>query len=79
LEQQLKEAVEQLKNKDNEFKKERAVKDQKLEFLETQLKETREQLDETYRQHESMVKAMKQENSPVSKRRDSSPGRMEHL
>ena len=36
-ESMLKETIENLKNKENEFKKERAIKDQKLEFLEMQL------------------------------------------
>lgn len=50
-----------------------------MEFLEMSWKEARDQLEENYRQHESMVKAMKQDNSPVSKRRDSSPSKIESL
>jgi hypothetical protein len=51
----LKESLEALKSKDHEIKKERAIKDQKLEFLDMQLTETKEQLEEQYRQHDSMV------------------------
>ena len=38
-----------------------------------QLSESREQLEEAYRQHESMVQAMKEHNSPESKKSDSTP------
>ena len=55
----MKEVSEQLKYRENENKKERAVKDQKVEFLEMQLAECKDQLEDTYRQHEQMVKAIK--------------------
>jgi hypothetical protein len=42
------------------MKKERAIKDQKLQFLEMQLSECKVQLEEAYKQHDSMVKAIKE-------------------
>ena len=49
---------EDLKQKIHAGHKQLAIKDQKIEFLEIQLTETRSQLDEANRQHQSMVEAM---------------------
>ncbi len=53
-----------MKQVSNDLKKEIAVKDQKMEFLDTQCKDLRLQLDESYKTQENMVKAMKRESSP---------------
>ncbi len=45
------------------MKKERAIKDQKVQFLEMQLQDCKDQLEESYRQHEQMVRAMKHDMS----------------
>ena len=49
---------EEMKLKVQNGLKELAIKDQKIEFLDIQLKETRDQLDEANKQHQSMVEAM---------------------
>lgn len=43
---------EDIKNKLQQALKEAAIKDQKLEFQDIQLKETRDQLDEMNKQHQ---------------------------
>jgi hypothetical protein len=42
MEQALKDANEQLKQKEHEYKKERAIKDLKLQFLEMQLQDCKD-------------------------------------
>lgn len=49
---------DELKQKTQQAHKDIALKEQQLEFLEIQLKETKEQLEEANRQHQSMVEAM---------------------
>lgn len=60
-----KEIEERVINQEDDLKlklqqnlKEMAIRDQKMEFQEIQLKETRSQLDEANKQHQSMVEAM---------------------
>lgn len=49
---------EELKLKLHQSLKDMALRDQKLEFLEIQLRDTRSQLEEANKQHQSMVEAM---------------------
>lgn len=49
---------EELKSKLHQSLKDMALRDQKLEFLEIQLRDTRTQLEEANKQHQSMVEAM---------------------
>ena len=58
LEQKLRETEDTLKNARSRWDKESAIQKQKQDFLEVQLKELRNQLDETRKTHESMVKAI---------------------
>ena len=58
LEQKLRETEETLKSARARWDKESAIQKQKQDFLEVQLKELRNQLDETRKTHESMVKAI---------------------
>ena len=43
-------------------KKDIAMRDQQIEFLTMQLKESKEQLEESQRQHQSMVEALNKNN-----------------
>ena len=52
---------EDLKLKLQQCQKDMALKEQQAEFVEIQLNETREQLEEANRQHQSMVEAMKRQ------------------
>ena len=62
-----------MKQRDNEVKKDSAIKDQKIQFLEMQLEDCKSQLEDAYRQHEQMVKAMKTESSIDEGEHDGSP------
>ena len=60
--------------------KESAIRDQKYQFLEMQLQDCKEQLEESYRQHEQVVNAMKNEDhSDDEGRRKFSPSKVESL
>ena len=58
LEKKVKESCESLQKVSHEGKKDLAMRDQKIEFLEMQLKESKEQMEESQRQHESMMEAL---------------------
>ena len=59
---QLAHAQEQAQAREHEALKERAVRGQKIEFLELQLADARRQMEENERQHEQMVRVMKRSN-----------------
>lgn len=55
LERKVKESQEAFLQVSHDSKKTIAMRDQKIEFLTLQLKEAKDQLEESQRQHESMV------------------------
>lgn len=63
LEKKLKEGSEQLSQATHESKKQVAMRDQKIEFLAMQLKDLKEQLEESQRQHAHMVKTLNARNA----------------
>jgi len=79
LEGQWREANDQVKQKDHEIIKENAIKSQKIQFLEMQLGECREQLEEAYKQHDSMVKAMNEPSPRKDDKKGDSPSKLEAL
>lgn len=62
LEKKLKDVYEQNQQTGHDAKKQIAMRDQKIEFLDLQLKDLKEQLEESQRQHASMVNALNQRN-----------------
>lgn len=75
---------EELKTKLNQASKDAAIKDQKLEFYEIQLRETRKQLEDANKQHESMVEAMNANQATVLETKpelelSESPAKMDRL
>jgi hypothetical protein len=59
---QLQQAQEQSQGKEHEALKDKAIREQKIEFLEVQLADARRQMEEVDKQHEQMVRAMKRGN-----------------
>ena len=57
----------QLRDKDNSFKKERALLSQKIELLELQLKDSIEREESTKRLHDTMLNAFKQDTQEGKK------------
>ena len=62
LERKVKESQEALMQVSHDSKKTIAMRDQKIEFLTLQLKEAKDQLEESQRQHESMVQALNKQH-----------------
>lgn len=53
------ETAEQSQLREHELTKDRALKEQKIHFLELQLQDVKRQLEEAHRQHEQTVKALR--------------------
>lgn len=66
LERKVKESQEALMQVSHDSKKTIAMRDQKIEFLTLQLKEAKDQLEESQRQHESMVQALNKQHEVSS-------------
>ena len=62
LTSQLQQAQELSQGKEHEALKDKAIREQKIEFLEVQLADARRQMEEVDKQHEQMVRAMKRGN-----------------
>ena len=62
LEAKVKESYEAQMQVTHNSRKDIAMRDQQIEFLTMQLKETKEQLEESQRQHQSMVEALNKNN-----------------
>ena len=78
LERKVKESQEALMQVSHDSKKTIAMRDQKIEFLTLQLKEAKDQLEESQRQHESMVQALNKQHE-VSSDDGQSAARLEML
>ena len=59
----MKESFESQMQVTHNSKKDIAMRDQQIEFLTMQLRETKEQLEESQRQHQSMVEALNKNNA----------------
>lgn len=62
LERKVKESSEAYMQVSHDSKKTIAMRDQKIEFLTMQFKEAKDQLEESQRQHDSMVQALNKQN-----------------
>ena len=62
LEGKVKESFEAQMQVTHNSKKDIAMRDQQIEFLTMQLKESKEQLEESQRQHQQMVEALNKNN-----------------
>ena len=62
LEGKVKESFEAQMQVTHNSKKDIAMRDQQIEFLTMQLKECKEQLEESQRQHQQMVEALNKNN-----------------
>ena len=78
LEKKIKESQEAFMQVSHDSKKTIAMRDQKIEFLTLQLKEVKDQLEESQRQHESMVQALNKQHE-VSSDDGQSAARLEML
>ena len=78
LEKKIKESQEAYMQVSHDSKKTIAMRDQKIEFLTLQLKEVKDQLEESQRQHESMVQALNKQHE-VSSDDGQSAARLEML
>jgi hypothetical protein len=67
---QLQLAQEQSQGREHEALKDKAIREQKIEFLEVQLADARRQMEEVDKQHEQMVRAMKRGNHGSAEKGD---------
>ena len=78
LETKVKESVEAQMQVTHNSRKDIAMRDQQIEFLTMQLKEVKEQLEESQRQHQQMVEALNK-NNEASDEENQSQARLEML